>query len=97
MSAPCPVFGFEVILHVVPGLSEGAAHALWADFVASAIEGRGLVCEGGVGTGRWSHVVHGEAGQATDADREAIAAWAAGRAEIAGVELGPLVDVSGAA
>jgi uncharacterized protein YggL (DUF469 family) len=95
VSAPCPVFGFEVVLHLAPGVSESAARTLWREFVADVIEPRGLLCEGGTAAGRWSHVVHGEAGQATDADREAVAAWAESRREIASVDVGPLVDLHG--
>ena len=97
MSAPCPLFGFEVVLHLAPGVSEAAARALWEAFVAGPVEGRGLVCDGGWNAGRWSHRVHGEAGQATHADREAIVAWAESRREIASVEVGPLVDLHGVA
>ena len=96
MSAPCPDFGFEVVFHLVPGLDEAATLALRVEFVAGPIEGRGLQCGGGGTDARWSHVVHGESGQATDADREAIAAWAGARNEIAAVEIGPLVDLNDA-
>lgn len=95
MSAACPVFGFEVVFHLAPGLSEAAAAALWSDFTSGPIERRGLVCAEGSAAGRWSHVVHGEAGQATDADREVVAAWADSRPEIAAADVGPLVDVTG--
>jgi len=97
VSAPCPVFGFEVVFHLVPGVSEPAALELWEAFITGPIEGRGLMCGGGSNGGRWSHVVHSEAGQATDADREAMAAWAGSRREIASVEVGPLVDLNGVA
>ena len=96
MSAPCPVFGFEIVLHVAPALDEAAALALWDDFITGPIEARGLVCAGAGGVDRWSQVVHSDAGQATDADREAVAAWAAARPEIRRAEIGPLVDVTGA-
>ena len=95
MSAACPLFGFEVVFHLTPGLGDAAAAALWHDLVSGPIEGRGLVCVGGIAGGRWSHVVHSEAGQATAADREAMAAWAGSRREIASVEVGPLVDLNG--
>lgn len=97
MSAPCPVFGFEVVFHIAPGLTAAATLALWDAFIAGPVEGRGLVCGGGATGGRWSYVVHSEAGQATAADRDATAAWAAGRPEIVAAEVGPLVDVAGAA
>jgi uncharacterized protein YggL (DUF469 family) len=96
VSAPCPVFGFEVVFYVAPGLTEAAALALRDAFIAGPVEGRGLVCDEGATGGRWCHVVHSEAGQATNADREAMAAWAAGRPEIVAAEVGPLVDVAGA-
>lgn len=93
VSGACPVFGFEVVLHLAPGVGESAARALWEAFVAGPIAGRGLLCTPG-GTGdRWTHLVHGEAGQATDADREAVAAWAASRPEVARLDVGPLTDV----
>jgi uncharacterized protein YggL (DUF469 family) len=77
-------------------VSEPATRALWEAFAAGPIDGRGLVCGGsGSHAGRWSLLVHGEAGQATDADREAVAAWARSRPEIASVDVGPLVDLSG--
>jgi uncharacterized protein YggL (DUF469 family) len=94
VSAACPLFGFEVVFHLTPGLGDAAAAALWRDLVAGPIERRGLVCVGGIAGGRWSHVVHGEAGQATDADRQAVAAWALSRPEIAAADVGPLVDVT---
>ena len=94
MSAPCPIFGFEVVFQLSPGVSEATADALRDDFISGPIEGRGLVCGGGMAGGRWSHVVRGEAGQATDADRQALVAWAESRPEIATVEVGQLVDLN---
>jgi uncharacterized protein YggL (DUF469 family) len=94
MSAPCPVYGFSVVFQLAPGLSEAAVRTLWDDFIRDPIEGRGLVCEGRGAPRRWPHVVHSEAGQATDADRDALIAWAATRPEIVGSEVGPLVDLA---
>jgi uncharacterized protein YggL (DUF469 family) len=95
VSAACPLFGFEVVIHLSEGLSDAASAALWDDFISGPIESRGLVCVGGIAAGRWSHVVHGEAGQATDADRQAVLAWAGSRPEIAAADVGPLADVTG--
>jgi len=102
MSAPCPVFAFQVVFHLAPGLGEEAARALWDAFVAGPVGGRGLVCEGGEGvgggaaTGRRPYLVRSEAAQATDDDRRAVAAWASARPEIVEAEVGPLVDVASA-
>jgi uncharacterized protein YggL (DUF469 family) len=94
VSAPCPVFGFNVVFQLAPELSEAAMRALWDDFMREVVEGRGLVCEGDGAAGRWAHVVHGEAAQATDADRDVVVAWAAARPEIVRSAVGPLVDVA---
>jgi uncharacterized protein YggL (DUF469 family) len=73
-----------------------AAGALRDDFLAGPVEGRGLVAEGS-GDREWRQTISREGGQATEADREAVAAWAAARGEIAVYEIGPLVDLSGVA
>jgi uncharacterized protein YggL (DUF469 family) len=51
------------------------------------------MCGGGYTDTEWSHVVHSEAGQATDADRDAIVAWSKTRPEIIAITVGPLRDI----
>lgn len=93
MSAPCPRFGFDVRLHVAPGLTAEACDALARAFTAT-VEARGLSASARHGE-TWCHVVTRDGGQAVDADREALAEWAASRPDIAGAAVGPLVDLSG--
>ena len=97
MSAPCPVFGFDVHVRLADWVDEAAADALLDEFIVGPIEGNGLLAGGGGDRRGWRHTVSREIGQATEADRVAVAAWAAGRAEIAACDVGPLVDLSGAA
>ena len=94
MSAPCPVFGFRVELMLAFGLSERTVGELWRDFRRSVVEARGLACERDAVGERWSMTLRSEASQATDGDREALTQWAAGRAEIESLEIGPLVDLA---
>ena len=92
VSAPCPVYGFDVVFRLHDRIGETAADALWDAFVAEAIERHGLVVDGRRGR-IWRHTIRGEAGQATEADRVAVSEWAAARDELASHEVGPLVDV----
>ena len=43
----------------------------------------------------WTLVVTREGTQAIDADREAVAAWAAARGDLTACDVGPIVDLSG--
>jgi uncharacterized protein YggL (DUF469 family) len=92
MSAACPEYGFEVTFHLTPAVTAPARDALWRAFI-DALEARGLSAGGG-GDRVWRHVVSRDGGQAVDADREAIRAWAVARAEIATVDVGPLADLN---
>jgi hypothetical protein len=47
-----------------------------------------------VNVGSWPAILKSEASQATDADRQAIQAWAATRREIVRLDVGQLVDLS---
>ncbi|HEX5830094.1 MAG TPA: 50S ribosome-binding protein YggL [Gemmatimonadaceae bacterium] len=91
MSAPCPRFGFDVRLRAAPGLSAAASDALARAFAAT-VEARGLSASARRGEA-WCHVVTRDGGQAVDADREALAEWAASRPDLAGAMVGPLVDL----
>lgn len=90
MSAPCPTYGFAIALRPAPGLDAAASAALRDAFVA-AVEARGLSAGGGDRV--WRHVISRDGGQAIDADREALRAWAASRPDVMDVTVGPLVDL----
>lgn len=93
MSAPCPDFGFVVRLET-NATEDGERIA--AELVR-LVESRGLACAGG-GDRRLQYVVAGDAGQATSADRDAVAAWLDARvgAAIVSYEVGPLIDLESA-
>jgi uncharacterized protein YggL (DUF469 family) len=93
MSAACPSLGFVSEFQLRSELTAPAAKALWNAFIRDLIEERGLACHGGHYGGRWLQIVHGEAGQATAADREAVLVWARGRPEIVMAEAGSLIDL----
>ena len=94
MSAPCPTFGFLVVMEVAETMDAGANTELrdsWIGF----LETRGLYCARGdtVGPrGKLEYVVVSEASQATDADREAARAWLASRRELRAWHMGMLED-----
>lgn len=92
MSTPCPSFGFVVTIVPHAEADDLALTALWDDWIAFLTR-RGLECSG-AGDGAIEYVVAGESSQATDVDREAIAAWLAGRAELERWNVGALLDLS---
>lgn len=92
VSAPCPIFGFVVSFQAAAQLPEEQRLSLWHDFIRM-IEGRGLCCDQGAAGAMSSHVVRGEAGQATDADREAVLDWARAHDLIFSIDVGPLIDL----
>jgi uncharacterized protein YggL (DUF469 family) len=91
--AACPVYGFVVAIEVRGDVDDAAKAALWTSFIREAIEARGLTCAGGNNRAIWSPVVSSEAGQATDADRQAVLAWTRARPEVVSVTVGPLIDL----
>jgi uncharacterized protein YggL (DUF469 family) len=96
VSAACPVLGFDVVVRLRDGIDAAAADAVWRLFRAEAVEGNGLAAEGGGGR-TWRVTIVRDGGQATEADRIAVSAWAAGHEAILSCEVGPIVDVGGAA
>ncbi|MGE5102349.1 MAG: 50S ribosome-binding protein YggL [Deltaproteobacteria bacterium] len=97
MSAPCPVFGFLVELQVAAALTSSQMRELRTAFLTRVIEPRGLTYNERSGGHDWSFVVQSEAGQATDADRQAVQAWAREQREVAATKVGPLLDFASAA
>lgn len=92
MSAPCPEFGFGLRVRLAADLSDAARDALRASMLA-AVTARGLVASGG-GDREWYYAISRDGGQAVDADREAMSAWASRRGEVAEATVGPLVDLT---
>ena len=91
MSAACPAFAFELVLRLTPGLDAGGRGAL-QDALAATVASHGLSTAGG-GDAVLRYRITRDGGQAIDADREVLRAWAAGRPEVAEVAVGPLVDL----
>lgn len=92
MTAPCPAYGFRVVMEPAAALAPGADDALWDGWIAF-LEGRGLYCGGGGGPARLVYVVASEASQATEVDREATHAWLEARSELRGWQVGELEDL----
>lgn len=92
MTAPCPTYGFVASIIFVTGLNDNARARFW-DAWTALLETRGLYCGGGGGDTQ-EYVVASEASQATDADREAVRAWLAGRSELSRCDVGELIDLS---
>jgi uncharacterized protein YggL (DUF469 family) len=92
MSAPCPVFGFVVHATLHEGSPDDAADDLRNDFI-EMLESNGLMTGGG-GHRTLEFVVNREGGQATNADRELVAAWAARWTRVATIAVSDLTDLS---
>jgi uncharacterized protein YggL (DUF469 family) len=93
MSSACPIYGFEFVYHLRDGLSEDASNRVWRSFVET-VECHGLSAGGG-GDIHWRHVITRDGGQATDADRVVLLAWAEACDEITDASAGPLIDLEG--
>lgn len=91
MTAACPRFGFTVEITLAPGVSEPEAATLRQQFSA-LLDASGMT-HAGSERAVWRYVVSRDAGQATNADREAVAAWAARRSSIASCRVGELIDL----
>lgn len=91
MTAACPRFGFTVEITLAPGASESAATNLRRDF--SAILDASGMTHASSARATWRYLVSREAGQATHADREVIADWAAHHSSIASCRIGDLIDL----
>ena len=91
MSAPCPTFGFHVVIEPAAALASPARAELEDAWVV-LLESRGLYCRGG-GSVRLAYVVASEASQATENDRAAVRSWLAGRPEVARWTVGDLTDL----
>lgn len=82
-------YGFQFAVTTKAELDEAAAEALIGAFLQDVIEPRGLAFAGWIDGG---FVVQYGRGSATAEDQEAVRGWLAARAEVAAVEIGPLVD-----
>lgn len=91
MSAPCPTFGFHVVIEPAAALASPARAGLEDAWVA-LLESRGLYCAAG-GSERLAYVVASEASQATENDRDSVRSWLAARPEVARWWVGDLTDL----
>jgi uncharacterized protein YggL (DUF469 family) len=91
MTAPCPTFGFRVVMDLDAGAAPSAIEQLRHAWSA-LLQSRGLTSRES-GVERFVHVVTSEASQATETDRVAIRAWLATRPEIRGWRVGDLEDL----
>jgi hypothetical protein len=93
MSAPCPQFGFRVLISRLPSASELDAGEI-ADDVERVLSANDLVGERRrVGDGALEYLVTREGSQATDADRTLVRDWAARHQDRVAVEIGDLIDL----
>jgi uncharacterized protein YggL (DUF469 family) len=92
MSAPCPILGFMVVITLLPSTSDAQADALTVD-LAELLEANGMMMGGG-GDRTLELAITREGTQATDADRQLVAAWAARWASAATVSISDLVDLA---
>ena len=92
MTAACPELVFDVTLHPTAALGDAARRALWTAVVA-ALEARGLSAALHSADAALRFRVTRDAGQAIDADREAVRAWAESRPDVERVVVGPLLDL----
>lgn len=85
-------FGFSVQATLRDPADQGAIDALLDDFI-DCIEARGLIVGGGIGEALHLFVTSGNAREPlTEAKREYVSDWLAGRAEFSKVEVGSLTD-----
>ena len=95
MSAPCPTFGFLVLMELVSPSDASATRDL-RDSWTAFLETRGLYCASGGSAdetrAELKFVVASEASQATATDREAAHTWLASRRELRAWHVGALED-----
>jgi uncharacterized protein YggL (DUF469 family) len=92
MTLPCPIYGFVVAVRLHAPEDSAVDQRVRRSF-SELLDRRGLVADDRRHVDSWVCAVRSEASQATDADRDAIIAWAAAQPEIAVLEAGPLADL----
>lgn len=92
MSGACPVFGFDVELIPAVGADAKDIEAVRREFQALVVDEAGLEIVGEPGDGgRFTLTRTGS--QATEMDRDQVAAWGDRQLGVVTVVLGPLVDL----
>ena len=94
MSAPCPILGFTVLIDLREPADEAQAGALTLS-LSQLLATQGLVSNGG-GRRQLLFVVGREGSQATEAERQLVARWAAEWRDAAAITVSDLVDFSSA-
>jgi uncharacterized protein YggL (DUF469 family) len=92
MSAPCPILGFTILIELRDGAADARGEAL-RSALGALLEANGLTmaCDG---RRRARLEVRRDGGQATDADRQLVASWAAEHDDVASVSVSELVDLN---
>jgi uncharacterized protein YggL (DUF469 family) len=92
MSAPCPEFGFVLTANVRDDAPDARVGALIDDLI-ELLEAHGLTTAGG-GNRLLEYVISREGSQATDADRQLVAAWTNRWDDVATFTVSDLVDLN---
>jgi len=92
MSAPCPVFGFAIVIEPNASLSDQETDAVVDDLIGF-LEQNGLVTGSG-GRRAFEFFVSREGSQATHADRELLFEWAGRWKSHATIAVSDLVDLN---
>ena len=93
MTAPCPTFGFRVVLKFRPELAVGARGEFWEQW-RTFLRDHGLWAEPQTGTSCESYTVVAEGTQATESDRVATNTWLSIRGELQSWRTSELSDVT---
>lgn len=83
--------GFDLSFRLSEHLGQVALDDFCDQFLANAIEARGLLCGGGGGQ-RWDLFVTRARSSVSDQDREAVAGWLSESPYVNDVQVGPLID-----
>ena len=91
MSAPCPIFGFVVAARLRDASTVADSDSLVDDLI-DVLESNDLMTNTGAHR-RLEYLVSREGGQATQADRELVLAWAERWSAIAEIRVSDLIDL----
>ena len=85
-------FGFEVQFRLPPDLSDQDQDAFFDGFLTEAIEGQGLIFDGGCGTDWDIFITLADRGSAKESHRKQVEDWLRKSPLVSEIRIGPLVD-----
>ncbi len=85
-------FGFEVQFRLPTDLSDQDQEAFFDAFNAEAIEGQGLLCDGGCGTDWDIFITLADRGSAKESHQKLVEGWLQNSPLVSEIRIGPLVD-----